>query len=1114
MSDQTYRKPLLLAFAGAVAVTAALCAYNHYQNQPQTDTERATSLHRSNAIRRPRGGSRQLRNDYQPVLDYDPIDRAIRHLQQRNQDRQGYGEYHNTWCFPTLESVQGIDLTLIPCNLNSIYEYIVEHSPSTLSPYRRDCLRAHLHCFFVQNFLQEEFREDFKVGDDISTLATALEDLLVDSGSVYRTVSLFDAGEASLKITYNPFDEREPVARSDPAQTDGGTESGTAPPREILQALVDEPLNDDDSDSSISFGNNEDDPGGSQNMLDLLYHIAGEQARREGYIHRGVECNSCGIHPISGIRYHCANCFDFDLCESCEANTSHVKSHVFYKIRIPAPSRGNVKQVTPKWYPGNPDAFHTSLPSEVSKPLLAESGIDRTEMDALYEQYKCVAGHNFPADPTGLGVAIDRKAFNAYFIPSNGDRPSPANLIYDRIFAFYDTDRNGLITFDEYVRGLARLQDKSRTARLRRIFEGYDLDGDSYVDRKDFLRMFRAYYALSKELSREMINTQGDFGYNEEELHEVVRSSAPISAAFGGGNLYGHESRTGQDKQYQATGDLQLINGSTTVLQHDTDMRGDRARAIGNAAHGDRTRNHPFRSFRRQAPEDEPVLVVPGYAEYERSSMEQDEVLEEDMGGPDASLQTYPWPPLLSPLPEDISNALGQEVALEDVTDPIDRTRVLYAQSQRLDAAADRVEEAGRDYSVNDRWRRRQFYLDEEEGLTQPPGYTEPDSSDEEDDPQEGKKRASPRRASMASRSSSRVRFDDSAIDTDYETRSNTSSRSIPLNERWGGYELSQAEADIGKDILYQAVQQGFNQLLDALFKEKEDAYMAAQSTHNDRRFSRKEWKEFGVMLQRNGCMDDLREAAEVDLLAKKNEKEEARHLAAGMTDHLDNRDKVLPTADGLAKQDAEDHIGLMLGTHARPPSGVPDAVATHVDVEEDYRDPTLPQFRPDEAELSLPSSVPGSAQPDDPESTKASLSTTQTQSHEEFPSTSHITPFKDEFEGTEPTVSSRLQTQSRSTSAPKRPNPFAGHPNKARATYYLWRRHDLIDAEANRRGGGGKLSFTEFRRKMVPEEEVGAALGDKSKPKDADKEADTWESSADMGKLAFVGTWLDMASF
>ena len=76
-----------------------------------------------------------------------------------------------------------------------------------------------------------------------------------------------------------------------------------------------------------------------------------------------------------------------------------------------------------------------------------------------------------------------------------------------------------------------------------------------------------------------------------------------------------------------------------------------------------------------------------------------------------------------------------------------------------------------------------------------------------------------------------------------------------------------------------------------------------------------------------------------------------------------------------------------------------------------------------------------------------------------------------------------------------------------------LWLRHDAIEAEADERSGPGKLSFPEFRRKMVLEDEVGKALGVKGKS-NGEHEQEGWESSADLGRLAFVGTWLEMASF
>ncbi|KAJ4518277.1 hypothetical protein HRR83_003270 [Exophiala dermatitidis] len=1053
MSQQGYRKPLLLALAGTVVLTAAVYAYGHYFHHSKAQSQRTTALHRSNAIRRPRH-RRRWRHGFEHItLDHDPTERAIGHLEERNERREGYGEYQNKWFFPLPEDSQEVDLTLIPCNLRSIYVYLLQHSPAPLSPYQQDCLRLHIHGVFTQNFLREEFPEGYIIGDDAYNVARGLELLDVAEEIVFEVVKAFDEGDFHLSEEWSPLDAPIQSPRIPAAATDGAAEDFA--PQDALEALAN-PTREDDNESEFSYRNNnssnyDDDPEGSQNMLDLLYHVAGEQARREGYIHRGVECNSCGVHPIQGIRYHCANCFDFDLCESCEATSTHTKSHVFFKIRIPAPSRGNIKEVIPTWYPGKPNLFPTSLPKDISRPLLEQTGMDRTEMDALYEQFKCLAGNFYPTDPIGLGMAIDRKAFDAYFIPSTADRPAPTNLIYDRIFAFYDTNNDGLIGFDEYVRGLARLQDKSRYARLMRIFDGYDLDADGYVDRKDFLRIFRAYFALSKELGREMINEQEDFGYVEEELRDVVRGSQPISAAFGGGTLYGHESRTGQDKQRQANGDLELSPGSAGVLQPDSDMQGDRERAIGNVAMNNRTRNNPFRSFRTEPAQDEPLMLLPIGSNFNHAAIvDMDDATEEELAGPDPPLQTYGWPPILTPEPQDIVDALGQEVPLEDITDPVDRSRVLFAQSQRFDNEGDEEEKSLRARAVEERWRRRQFYLDEEEGLTKPPGYTEPDSSDEEATVSRPKKPsrvtgARPRRTSIQSRSSSKVRFDDSAIDTDYETRSNASSRSIPINERWGGYELGQPEVDVGKDILYQAVQQGFNELLDALFKEKEDECLEAQSTRDDRQKFRKEMEKFKERLETAQQQEDENWLREADTL-----RTEELLQSTQTSSQPERRNEASSEQEASPVPDVEDHIELMFGNSSATANESRDA-EQQAGQSKDFFDPTLPQFRPNEVEVS----------------------------HPEPPS-----------------------------------DPFSGDPAEARALYDLWTRHDEIDLEAQHRGGYGKLSFAEFRRKMVPEDEIGRALGTKGKENGEDGDQRTWESSADLGRLAFVGTWLEMASF
>jgi len=50
-------------------------------------------------------------------------------------------------------------------------------------------------------------------------------------------------------------------------------------------------------------------------------------------VHRGVTCNSCGVFPIVGNRYKCTVCYDYDLCDECEAKTGEEHTHPLIKYK-------------------------------------------------------------------------------------------------------------------------------------------------------------------------------------------------------------------------------------------------------------------------------------------------------------------------------------------------------------------------------------------------------------------------------------------------------------------------------------------------------------------------------------------------------------------------------------------------------------------------------------------------------------------------------------------------------------------------------------------------------------------------------------------------------------
>uniref|UniRef100_A0A1D1YF52 Next to BRCA1 gene 1 protein n=1 Tax=Anthurium amnicola TaxID=1678845 RepID=A0A1D1YF52_9ARAE len=73
----------------------------------------------------------------------------------------------------------------------------------------------------------------------------------------------------------------------------------------------------------------------------MLIHRPGEPEIKipDAAFHPGIRCDGCH-KQITGIRFKCGNCPDFDLCGNCEASPlkKHDPNHVFIKFKRPVPS--------------------------------------------------------------------------------------------------------------------------------------------------------------------------------------------------------------------------------------------------------------------------------------------------------------------------------------------------------------------------------------------------------------------------------------------------------------------------------------------------------------------------------------------------------------------------------------------------------------------------------------------------------------------------------------------------------------------------------------------------------------------------------------------------------
>ena len=885
-------RPVVLTLTGALVAYGIYNLYTTWRNGQQASLRRRDAVRRS----RPPSSLARLRRD----LVEESGEMGPQHDTQSNHGNQGtlYSHRGNNILENELSQEIG-SLGIIIIRGNSGEDILVTLKLDTLPTVQELCddyglpnmaaenARKYIESFFVSRYLDRLFLQR-----EILQLSTQEKDLLVEwfnlrglqSDSVRQAVDNFGSSRhPSLQGTNTrAFVEREDTttntsrAHSPTIQDNGIRYNSTGSLRRARSLQIE--IND------------REDRG--NNLKSMLYYIAEEQAKQDGYVHRGVSCDSCDIKPIRGVRWRCANCPDYDLCSDCEAVNDHPVTHIFYKVKIPAHFLGNPEQAQPIIYPGNPELLPDRLPSKIRKRLVAETRYEAAEIEALWEQFRCLANSSWIDDPNHLGAAIDRDAFHRSFAPySRANRPAP-NPIYDRIFAFYDSNRDNLIGFEEFMKGLSNLHSNNREAKLRQVFDWYDLDQDGYVARKDFLRMFRAYYAIQKDITRDLIAVQ------EEQLASngalaVIQSGQPLSAAFND-LIPVTERRVPGGKPFDNYGDAQ-VSGMDAVLESSDDT-GDRRDIIGGAIPRF-LRNHrdasDYLSDSSESSGEMPLRVRPRALERDISQLIDDnQQIENEIIDPELSRDQEAERPEVSNFGANLSQpsfGSGSNNRVSNSTSTSTDTFHLDVSSQNYQPERDET-------ALWERWRRRQFYVDEEEGLEPPEeprkldqtrdgvsgssmqrqneekifdshitnmntnypqgevsgenaikgcqkksGICIKDNSDDLTAPTISKvasgsdenvniksQSALSQGLSQRSRSSSKVRFED---DPDIENRSNASTSSRPVGERWGGFEIPEAEFDIGHEILYQVTQQALNEILDPLFREKEDIAMQVWET-------------------------------------------------------------------------------------------------------------------------------------------------------------------------------------------------------------------------------------------------------------------------------------------
>lgn len=267
--------------------------------------------------------------------------------------------------------------------------------------------------------------------------------------------------------------------------------------------------------------------------------------------------------------------------------------------------------------------------------------------------------------------------------------------------------------------------------------------------------------------------------------------------------------------------------------------------------------------------------------------------------------------------------------------------------------------------------------------------------------------------------------------------------------------EIPDAERDAGKEVLYQVTQQAYNELLDLLFKKKEDDALKAAVTKRQREkykelIERTNWDD--VKDQYNE--DDESEDDDLDGFRKKSLNELLAQSGYAV-------DPALEKQGGEANDDVLDEIDNIYQSATEmpgEPAPIGEPITTAPEPEEgdgSLRDPTMPQFRPNsvaeavsaasvavEVDGALPSSASREGQNGPPEA------------------------FRDkgkgpalDYEAMSKKVKLERDAQNQTATDPAPVEVID------RKSLQLWKAGQMAEDEAKQRGGWGRLSFEEFEK-------------------------------------------------
>lgn len=310
-----------------------------------------------------------------------------------------------------------------------------------------------------------------------------------------------------------------PLVDAEPKTTASRPQNG--PSQEVLESL-----GSNDTQDLVNLTLERAD---SQEVLSLLYLIAEDYAVRTGYVHRGVTCNTCGVSPILGTRYHCTECADVDLCQGCESAQRHDPMHVLVKIKIPIPVMVGPRWVRESWRPRAAVKakikFRDRLPEDYVVETASEINLTVQHLEILHERFKYLVDINLPTDSVDsvLPYAISVGTLRWILFPTD-----PDSLAAVQIAKLYDQDRDGIVLFEDYVR-INDIMSSFSSRHLVLAFQAYDIDDRKTIYRSDMKKFLISCF---EQMCHSICNVQPDEDLTGRLESGALMSAKPLASLF------------------------------------------------------------------------------------------------------------------------------------------------------------------------------------------------------------------------------------------------------------------------------------------------------------------------------------------------------------------------------------------------------------------------------------------------------------------------------------------------------------------------------------------------------------------------------------------------------